>query len=193
MKLTRLSSSPVFLAGLLFLAGCASPEPHYHTLAPERIMLPPLPAQPRWIEVSPPAVPASLDRVQLVLRREDGGVRRLESERWSAALPDELRDALSLQLQARLGAVDLYRRGAAGEAPLYRISAEVLRLEAGPTGVEVAVSWTVRRLPDGAAHSGLSRYRRAMPAATAEAAVAAYREGLTQVGEEIVAALEGLR
>lgn len=185
--------APLLALTVLLLAGCASPEPRYHTLAPQRIALPPLPAQPRWIEVQPPAVPAGLDRVQLVLRREDGGVRRLENERWSAALPDELRDALALQLQARLGAVDLYRRGAAGEAPLYRISAEVLRLEAGSAGAEVAVSWTVRRLPDGAARSGLSRYRRDAPAATADAAVAAYREGLAQTEEEIAAAVEDLR
>ncbi|MGE8367973.1 PqiC family protein [Cupriavidus sp.] len=196
---------PLALAAAL-LAGCASPDPRYYTLAqgpdatvpaagqavtPARAAQ----AQPVWIEVAPVRVPERLNRPQLVVRdgKDGGELKLLDLSRWSAPLPDELRDALSQQLQARLGAVDTYQQGLSEVEPVYRITTEVVRLDAevGQRAGAV-INWTVRRLPDGKVNAGRTQAELPAPGAV-DGVVAAYRQIVANTAADIAAGVESLR
>lgn len=185
-----------------WLAGCASPEPRYFTLsgapgaaapatAPSAV---PGATHPVWIEVAPVRVPERLNRAQLVVADGDtGGVKMLDLSRWSAPLPDELRDALSQQLQTQLGAVDTYQQGLSEVAPVYRVTTEVVRLDAN-LGQRAAatIAWTVRKLPDGRVMSG--RTEADLPApGQVDGLVGAYRQIVASTASDIAASVQSLR
>jgi len=196
---------PLALAAAL-LAGCASPDPRYYTLAqgpdatvpaagqaatPARAAQ----AQPVWIEVAPVRVPERLNRPQLVVRdgKDGGELKLLDLSRWSAPLPDELRDALSQQLQARLGAVDTYQQGLSEVEPVYRITTEVVRLDAEVgQHAGAVINWTVRRLPDGKVNAGRTQAELPAPGAV-DGVVAAYRQIVANTAADIAAGVESLR
>lgn len=188
------------------LAGCASPEPRYYTLAQgpaatgASVATPAAPnTEPIWIEVAPVRVPERLNRPQLVVRdtrngnSNEAGLRLLDLARWSSPLPDEMRDALSQRLQASLGAVDTYQQGLADVSPVYRITTEVVRLDADiGQRAGATINWTVRRLPDGKVVSGRTQADLAAPGEV-DAVVAAYREILSAAADDIAAGLQTLK
>ncbi|WP_454720274.1 MULTISPECIES: PqiC family protein [Cupriavidus] len=205
--MTRKMISSALLAlplAAALLGGCASPEPRYYTLAGgthgtngTHGAAPLAEARPLWIEVAPVRVPERLNRPQLVVRSgQDGELRLLDQSRWSAPLPDELRDALSQQLQARLGAVDTYQQGLSGlsdEAPVYRITTEVVRLEASVgERASATINWTVRRLPDGKVSAGHTQAELPAPGAV-DGVVAAYRQIVATAADDIAAGMASLR
>ncbi len=212
-------------AGALLLGGCASSsEPRYYTLAhggeaaaagaamPATAVVSgtssptgtgtgtgtgtSAASQPLWIEVAPARVPERLNRQQIVIGGADGRVTPLDMARWSAPLPDEWRDALSQRLQIVLGAVDVYQQGLSGVQPLYRITTEVVRLDAQPgTRVGATVNWTVRRLPDGRTLAG--RTQAELPATGSgddvAGVVAAMRQVVADTATQIAAGVASLR
>ncbi|WP_265919248.1 PqiC family protein [Cupriavidus nantongensis] len=194
-------------AAAAVLAGCASPEPRYYTLAqgPGAVAAPAPAAVPStdtlWLEVAPVRVPERLNRPQLVVRDgrngndggSDAGVRLLDLSRWSSPLPDELRDALSQRLQATLGAVDTYQQGLSDVQPLYRITTEVLRLDADVgQRAGATINWTVRRLPDGKVVSGRTHAELPAPGEV-DGVVAAYRQIVASTANDIAAGVQALR
>lgn len=195
------------LAALLaatVVAGCASPEPRYYTLAQgpaaagAGVAMPAVRStEPLWIEVAPVRVPERLNRPQLVVRDtrngNEAGLRLLDLSRWSSPLPDEMRDALSQRLQASLGAVDTYQQGLADVTPVYRITTDVVRLDADiGQQAGATINWTVRRLPDGKVVSGRTQSDLAAPGEV-EGVVAAYREILGAAAGDIARGVMGLR
>lgn len=146
-----------------------------------------------WIEVAPVRVPERLNRPQIVVNDgADGQLRLLELDRWSAPLPDELRDALSQRLQATLGAVDTYQQGLSDVAPVYRVTTEVVRLD-GSLGERAGatITWTVRRLPDGQVISGRTLAEVPAPGQV-DGMVAAYRQIVASAADEIAAGVRSL-
>ncbi|MNN43755.1 hypothetical protein D3C81_1580070 [compost metagenome] len=188
--------------GAAVLAGCASPEPRYYTLAQGPAGVATLTAatpapstSTLWLEVAPVRVPERLNRPQLVVRDggNDASLRLLDLARWSSPLPDELRDALSQRLQATLGAVDTYQQGLSDVQPLYRITTEVLRLDADVgQRAGATINWTVRRLPDGKVVSGRTHAELSAPGEV-DGVVAAYREIVASTAKDIAAGVEALR
>jgi len=187
----------------LLLAACASPDPRYYSLAASSgapsgatsgPAAQPARAEPLWIEVAPVRVPERLNRAQLVVGDgADGQLKLLDLSRWSSPLPDEMRDALSQQLQARVGAVDIYQQGLADVAPVYRITTEVVRLD-GEVGqrASATIAWTVRRLPDGKVTGG--RTVADLPApGQVDGLVGAYRQIVGTTADDIAMALNGLK
>lgn len=181
------------------LAGCASPEPRYYTLANgggagTGAPVAARPAHPLWIEVAPVRVPERLNRPQLVVA--DGGegqVRLLDQSRWSSPLPDELRDALSQQLQASLGAVDTYQQGLSDVTPVYRVTTDVVRLDADlGQRASATIAWTVRKLPDGNVVSGRTQAELPAPGQV-DGMVGAYRQIVATAAAEIAAGVQSLR
>lgn len=189
------------LLAAAWLAGCASPEPRYYTLATGATATAAAPAsgtapaaQPVWIEVAPVRVPERLNRAQIVVTDASTGVvRLLDQSRWSAPLPDELRDALSQQLQGNLGAVDTYQQGISDVSPVFRITTEVVRLDADPgQRAGASIAWTVRRLPDGRVLGG--RTEADLPAAgQVDGVVGAYRQIVATTASDIAAGVQSLR
>ncbi|WP_019449298.1 ABC-type transport auxiliary lipoprotein family protein [Cupriavidus sp. BIS7] len=189
---------PLAVAATALMNGCASPEPHYYTLAAS-----PTGAStagrasrtggPLWIEVTPVRVPERLNRPQLVLRDgTSGGAKVFDTSRWTSPLPDELRDALSQQLQSSLDAVDFYQHGLSATQRAYRVTTEVVSLDADVGKQATAtITWSVRRLPDGKVLSG--RTEKEVPApGQVDGVVNAYREILAATAADIAAGLRSL-
>lgn len=195
------------IAAATLLGACASPEPRLYTLAAGADVSPaagqvaqpatgtasPAAAQPIWIEVAPVRVPERLNRKQLVVRDGGDALTLLEQSRWSAPLPDELRDALSQRLQVVLGAVDVYQQGLSDVQPLFRITTEVIRMDAD-LGQRAAatINWTVRRLPDGKMVAGRTQADLPAPGGV-EGVVAAYRQAVNNTAVDIAGGMEALR
>lgn len=200
VKLSLLSAQLLLATAMLAaLAGCASPEPRYYTLAPGPAIdagAAPIAAQdqePLLIEVPPVSVPERLNRTNLVLDDGHGALKVMEQERWSAPLPEELRDALSQALQAGLGAVDVYyHQSLTGAAPLYRVNVEVASMHAElGTRAGAVISWTVQRLPDRRAISGRTQMELPAPSGV-DAAVAVYRHIVGTAAADIATAIRAL-
>jgi uncharacterized protein len=83
--------------------GCASAPVRYYTLTrtPDRT----LPASETTLPINVRVVhiPPQLNRAELMVRTGPTEVTLLENERWASPLNDEIKDALRLELQSRLG------------------------------------------------------------------------------------------
>jgi uncharacterized protein len=103
-------------------AACTSAPIRYYTLIPPpdeplraaRATLP--------IDVRVVHIPPQLNRSELMVRTGPTGTTLLENERWASPMKDEIKDAVRLELQRRLG-------GMAG-LPSFTIDIDVQRLEA---------------------------------------------------------------
>ncbi|MGO4307045.1 PqiC family protein [Cupriavidus sp. RAF12] len=197
-RLTMLVTLAV--AVMTTMNGCASPDARYYTLAASRSDAAPAvtgrasrSGNPSWIEVTPVRVPERLNRIQLVVRDgTGGGVKLSDTSRWTSPLPNELRDALSQQLQSSLDAVDVYHHGLSATQPAFRVTTEVVNLDANVGEWAAAtIAWTVQRLPDGKALSG--RIETEVPApGQMEGVVNAYREILAATAADIAAGVQSL-
>jgi len=137
-------------------------------------------------------VPERLNRQNLLLLN-NGALKLLERDRWSAPLPDELRDALSQRLQDSLAAVDLYQQGLSGINPVYNITTQVLRLDAElGKGANAEICWTVRRSPEGRVVAGCTRAELSASRGV-EGVVAAYRKVIIQTAADITMAIQAIR
>ncbi|MCF1369282.1 PqiC family protein [Burkholderia cenocepacia] len=135
---------------VLALAACSSPPARFYTLSPADAAAPvhTAPANPPFlIEVPSVGVPEQVARNQLVVQKNAAQVDVLEQERWASPPADEIRRALSDDLAARLGTIDVANSATPPGVPVYRISVNVQRFESWP-GKRAAVDavWSVRSL-----------------------------------------------
>lgn len=172
----------------LLLAACGtSPATRYHSLHDAAPVGGGGGAE-RLVEVLPVTVPAAVDRPELVLTGDDGGLDVRESERWAGPLADELRDLITAALWRAARAADVYAApipAAASQLPQYRLAARFERIEAKGATAAVAATWTVRRLPEGPA----AACRAAATAPMADATPAAAVRAIGQASREIAAAI----
>jgi uncharacterized lipoprotein YmbA len=184
------------------LSGCAgSPPVRYYTLtAPEQAGASapaPVSAPAGYaIDVAPVSVPAQADLPQLMLRSGSGELTAQYSDRWSAPLPNELRNALSLALTRQLGVPDVRRLAPAPGLPVWRVQVDVQRFDASTAGPAVIdATWRVRPL-QGADAGLLCRSRIdvpvAMPAGSTglEAVVVAEQQAVALLGRTIASAVQ---
>jgi uncharacterized lipoprotein YmbA len=85
--------------------GCTSAQVRYYTLTspPGKVSSASKPSVP--IEVRVLHAPPQLNRSELMIRTGPTEVALLENERWASPVKDEIRDALRLELQRRLGRI----------------------------------------------------------------------------------------
>jgi uncharacterized protein len=83
--------------------GCTSAPVRYYTLTapPDRTL--PVSETTPIIDVRVVHTPPQLNRAELMVRTGPTEVTLLENERWASPLSDEIKDALRLELQRRLG------------------------------------------------------------------------------------------
>ena len=141
-----LPSSLRLLAPLLALTmgACASaPTTHYYTLLPSGGA--PLAADASYqIEVMPVDVPSQVDVPQMVVRTGGGEVVPVDSRRWIAPLPDELRSALSWQLTHALSVRDVAGFSKDNAKPTYRVNLRVQRFDSAPGAyARIDAVWSV--------------------------------------------------
>jgi uncharacterized lipoprotein YmbA len=83
--------------------GCTSAPVHYYTLTPPPDKTLPASETTLAIDVRVVHTPPQLNRAELMVRTGPTEVTLLENERWASPVNDEIKDALRLELQRRLG------------------------------------------------------------------------------------------
>ena len=132
--------------GLVLLTACATPETSFYTLGTD--------AQPAVaktttspalrIDVRPVQVPPAVARSQLVVQVNAAQVQVLEDDRWSSALPDEIRYALAARVSQQAGAFAASAAGRGEAVPVYQVRVDVQRFESWPgSHVLVDAVWSV--------------------------------------------------
>ena len=91
--------------------GCSSAPVRYYTLTPPPGKTLPASETPLPIDVRIVHTPPQLNRSELMVRTGPTEVTLLENERWASPVNDEIKDALRLELQRRLGRMTGLRPG----------------------------------------------------------------------------------
>lgn len=181
------------------LAGCGSSAPlRYHSLA---VSADPAPATQQsaeiLVEVLPVAVPERVNRDELVLIGDKGGLEVRSDERWAAPLSDEIRQMVDDALWRRLRAADMYFAPVAptgSPLPQYRLALRIERLDAVPGRHAVAeASWTFRPLPQGPSTVCRATAVEPLSGRSSDEAVAALRAGASRLTRTVAASLDRLR
>ncbi|MBB6254570.1 PqiC family protein [Nitrospirillum iridis] len=194
---SRLAQALGVLTGLALLAGCGGSAPiHYHALAPQPAGAPAAGTARVLVEVLPVAVPERLNRTQLVLTDPAGRLDVRDEDRWAAPVADEMRLALAGTLWQRLRATDVYQAPVApapNGPPQYRLALRIERFDATPGGTAVVDgSWTMRRLPQGAALTCRAGFSVPVTATTTDAAATALSSAAAQLAAAVADSLSRL-
>jgi uncharacterized lipoprotein YmbA len=83
--------------------GCTSAPVRYYTLTPPPDNTSLAPETTPTVDVRVVHTPPQLNRAELMVRTGPSEVTLLENERWASPVNDEIKDALRLELQRRLG------------------------------------------------------------------------------------------
>jgi uncharacterized protein len=195
---SRLAVRLCALAGLAALAACSSTPTSFYTLGTGTLAgtaaSATLPADPAFlIDLRNVTVPTQVTGPQFVINRGQTQVDVLEQTRWAAPLADEIRGALGLALQSRLGTLDVSAAGAPAGRPVYRISVDVKRFESWPGQRTVLDTvWSLRVLegqPVMTCHTLASE----PVGAGYDALVAGHRQAVEQLATDIAAGVRALR
>jgi len=141
------------LACAVSLGACSSTPTHYYTLiAPATQTSASQAAAPFQFEMQSVLMPVQVDQPPLVIRQGDGSLQILENERWGAPLGDEFHDALTGQLERRLGSRDLAGLPKQSDEPVLSVRADVRRFESvlgQYASIDVVWSLSLRNTSDG--------------------------------------------
>jgi uncharacterized protein len=189
------------LAALLTLAACGglggpSPKTHFYTLSVEE------PAQakvageaatgkPTRVSVSRVAIPAVVDRPQIVARVESNRVEIFDFHRWAEPLQESIPRVIAGNLALQLGPRYSVAAGVVpGLPPEIRVSLDVQRFEAVMGGgVTIDALWSVRPTA-GETRAGRSVVEERTAEGGHAGIAAAYSRALAGVAREIAAAVE---
>jgi len=94
--------------------GCTAAPIRYYTLTPTPDKTMPASETRLPIDVRVGHIPPQLNRVELMVRTGPADVTLLENERWASPVKDEIKQALWLELQHRLGGTAGSRPGLTG-------------------------------------------------------------------------------
>jgi uncharacterized lipoprotein YmbA len=127
-------ASLLALAALFGLAACSSAPTRYYTLIAAQPQASAAAAEPAafQFEVLPIRIPVQVDQPGLVVRESAGNLAILETARWASPPADELHDALTIELEHRLGVRDLAGLPKEHDRPLLRLRADVRRFDSVP-------------------------------------------------------------
>jgi|SRR5271165_1457230 len=134
--------SLVALGSLILLsAACTSAPVHFHTLMPASVNANGAPpsASAYSVNIEAVKIPAQVDRVEMVVRQNNGEIAVLSSELWIAPLPDELQSAMSGEIHRQLGFAD--PAGAGGGPQEISIRIVVERFESAPSRYALIDAW----------------------------------------------------
>jgi uncharacterized lipoprotein YmbA len=106
--------------------GCTSAPVRYYTLTPPPDKTLPASKTSLTIDVRVVHTPPQLNRSELMVRSGPTEMTLLENERWASPVKDEIKDALRLELQRRLGSMTELRPASAK----LRLDIDVQHLEA---------------------------------------------------------------
>ena len=175
-------------AAVILIGGCATAPSRFYTL--DSIAASDgAPAANYTVLVGPVAIPASVDRPEIVVQTAPYRVEIDEFNRWASPLNDSIARVIASDLGQLLGTPDV------GLAPLalnpaYRVTIDVQRFESIPgQSATIDALWAVRQTASGAVRSGRTVAHEAAQGPGYEALAAAHSRALATVSGDIAAAI----
>jgi uncharacterized lipoprotein YmbA len=175
-------------AGVILTAGCATAPSRFYTLD-SLAASDGAPAASYSVLVGPVAIPASVDRPEIVVQSAPYRVEIDEFNRWASPLNDSIARVIASDLGQLLGTPDV------GLAPLalnpaYRVTIDVQRFESIPgQSATVDALWAVRQTASGEVRSGRTVAREATQGPGYQDLAAAHSRALATVSADIAAAI----
>lgn len=193
MPCLRVPNRVLLAASALALCGCASAPLHYHSLAQASAPAAPVLSPPAAFTLETPSVPRQADIPQLLIRDAKGALHLAEHQRWLSQLGEEIRAAVSQDLQTRLGMPDVSRTAVAPGLAVIRLRLDVQRFEPMHDGrVLVRAQWSLRREPHRLAAASCTSQSLSDVGAGYAALVDGYRRALHAIGADIASTLAAL-
>jgi uncharacterized lipoprotein YmbA len=182
----------LWLVALVAAAGCASAPARFYTLTSTATAL----AGPRAdyaVLVGPVAVPASVDRPELVLQASPNRVVLEEFNRWAGPLNESIARTVAGDLAALLGTPRVASGPLGNFSPAYRVTLDVQRFDSMPgDSVLVEAVWVVHETEGGKTQTGQTAAREPVAGEGFDALVAAHSRALAQMSAQIAAAIRRL-
>lgn len=153
-----MKSRILLLCGAMSLSACSTVMTHYYTLMPTDTQAPAATVAPGFqFEMQAVRMPVQVDQPQLVVRQSSGTLSILENDRWSGPLADEFHDALTSQLETRLGTRDLAGLPKVPGRPIISLQTDVRRFDSLPGSYAlVDAVWSLSLRGDGATRRTLT-------------------------------------
>jgi uncharacterized lipoprotein YmbA len=175
------------------LTGCGSTPPsRFYTLSAARGAA--AASSDISVIVGPVAVPAVVDRPQIVVDIGPNQVRLEEFDRWAAPLQNSIARAVADNLVQMLGTarVTLFAQTLSADAD-YRAGVDVQSFQSAPGEAAILDAvWTVRRTKDGKAETGRTTAREAVQEKGYDALAAAHSRALARLSRDIADAVRAL-
>jgi uncharacterized lipoprotein YmbA len=133
--------------------GCTSAPVRYYTLTPPPDRAVPAPERTLAIDVRVVHIPPQLHRSELMVRTGPTEVTLLENEQWASPVNDEIKEAVRLELQRRLGRMTGLRPAFARltlDIDVQQLEAELGRYALLEASWRATLSATGGQRPDGA-------------------------------------------
>ncbi|WPO97760.1 PqiC family protein [Pseudomonas sp. HR96] len=158
MNSRSLLRSAALSLAVISLTACSTVTTRYYTLAPTDNQAPaPAGAATFQFEMASVRMPVQVDQPQLVVRQSTGTLSILENDRWGAPLADEFHDALTRQLETRLGTRDLAGMPKQAGRPVVTLRTDVRRFDSLPGSYAlVDAVWSLSLRSDGQARRTLT-------------------------------------
>ncbi len=170
--------------------GCSStPQARFYTLSPTST--PAAASSETSVAVGPVAVPAAVDRPQIVVSLGPNSVWLDEFNRWAAPLQDDIARVVAENLVAMLGTPRVARASQTVSAGFsYRAVIAVERFESVPGEMaRLDAVWTVSRGTDGTTKTGRTTVREPTTEKGYEALAAAHSRAVGKLSRDIADAV----
>ena len=173
--------------------GCSStPQARFYTLSPTST--PPAASSELSVAVGPVAVPAAVDRPQIVVSLGPNSVWLDEFNRWAAPLQDDIARVVAENLVAMLGTPRVARASQTVSAGFsYRAVIAVESFESVPGEMaRLDAVWTVSRSTDATTQTGRTTVREQTTEKSYEALAAAHSRAVGKLSRDIADAVGAL-
>jgi uncharacterized protein len=173
--------------------GCSStPQARFYTLSPTSTL--PAASSELSVAVGPVAVPAAVDRPQIVVSLGPNSVWLDEFNRWAAPLQDDIARVVAENLVAMLGTPRVARASQTVSAGFsYRAVIAVESFESVPGEMaRLDAVWTVSRSTDATTQTGRTTVREQTTEKSYEALAAAHSRALGKLSRDIADAVGAL-
>jgi len=183
---------------VLVAAACATPPSRFYQLSaasqPSPSSTSAAPTSTLAISVGPVAIPAAIDRPQVVLTVGPNQVRLDEFNRWAGPVQNEIARVVVENLVTMLGTphVTLFPQSLGAGAD-YRAAIEVQRFDSAlGTAATLDAVWTVSRSKDGRARTGRTTVREPVQDTSYDALLAAHSRATARLSRDIADAVQAL-